>query len=257
MGVIRAAKTSLRGAYVEALVKKGDVVISRGSHDRATHSLGITVCKAFCLLRMILSILLLTFLFPMTSNADKISGSFFVTEKHFDFTKSILSGKCTGRTPYPVLSHDDEALVDEINDEIFDFVELYAICNQGDKDNFSVSYDLPPSGSDDYFSVVWLTKKDGKLYRIDSLNFNINNAELLVTDDVFNPFSSVMLGELVKLSDGHLPTHFTWENFLDKIGKRDIQYYTKNKQWYIVFNATTQLDKVVNVKIPEYFLKGE
>lgn len=204
-----------------------------------------------------MTILLLTFLFPLISNAAKISGNFIVTENHFDFTKSIVSGKCTGRIPYPVLTNDDQELTIQINDEIFDFVELYAICNQGEENNFSVNFDMPSSGVENYFSVRWLTKKDGKIYRIDSLNFNANTDDILTADDVFNSLSSTLLGELIKLSEGHLPAHFTWENFLDKIGKRDIQYYIKNKQWYIVFNATPALDKVVDVKIPEYFLQKE
>jgi hypothetical protein len=202
-------------------------------------------------------VLFLTLMFHLTSYAYNTSGRFFVTEKYFDFTKSIVAGKCTGRIPYPVLTHDDQELIIQINDEIHDFVELYAICNQGPDDNFSVSFDIPPSKIEDYFSVRWITKKDGKIYRIDSLNFKANTDDLLAVDDVFNSLSSIMLGEIVKLSEGYLSAHFTWENFLDKIGKRDIQYYVKNKQWYIVFNASDVLDKVVDVKIPEYFLQGD
>jgi len=196
-------------------------------------------------------------LLALPAYAASTSGHFFYTDKYFDFTKSIIPGKCTGRTPYPVLANEDEDLLDELNDEIFDFVQLYAICNEGDRSNFSVSYDLPASGTDDYFSIRWITKKDGKIHRIDALSFNILNGDLIVVDDIFNHLSGNLIKEMIKLSDGHLPVHASWETFLDKIGKRDIQYYIKNKEWYIVFNSNSLNDKVVDVKIPEYFLQGD
>jgi len=69
--------------------------------------------------------------------------------------------------------------------------------------------------------------------------------------------SSTIFNEIIKLSDGHLQQTDNWETFLDKIGKRDIQYYLKNGEWYLVFNETPLLDKVIDVKIPQYFLEGD
>lgn len=194
---------------------------------------------------------------PFSICADRINGNFFVKDKYFDFTKSIIAGKCTGRTPYPYLFHDEEELVHEINDEISDFVELYAVCNQGERDNFTVTYDLPNPGLEQYFSVRWITKKDGNLYRIDSLNFNLFTTKLVEIDEVMNDLSSSLLSEIIRLSDGHLASHIKWECLLDKIRTRDIQFYLKDGKWYLVFNATTNNDKVVEFQIPEYFMHGD
>ena len=204
------------------------------------------------------TIILWVFAFsPFTAHADYISGAFTVTEKSFDFTKDIVSGKCSGQIQYPVLSNEDTEIADEMNYEILDFVHSYVICNQGERSNFSVSFGLPESGSEEYSSIIWITKKDGKIYRIDSINFNMQNADLLQIDDIFNLMSSSVFKEIIKLSDGHLKPDENWEKFLDKIGKRDIQYYLKNGEWHLVFNGTPSLDKVVDVKVPQYFLEGD
>ena len=44
---------------------------------------------------------------------------------------------------------------------------------------------------------------------------------------------------------------------LDKIGKRDIQYYIKNGEWYLIFNSSPSLERTVEVKVPQYFLEGD
>lgn len=202
-----------------------------------------------------LLILLLNFI-SITTQAGYVNNRFFITEKTFDFNKSTKSGKCSGSITYPVLSSEEQELVLSINEEISDFVQIYAICNKDDHSNFSVKFDMPEPGSEDYFSIRWITKKDDKIYRIDSLNFNTNNAELMQPDDIFNPLSSSLIKEMIKISGGHLQANGKWENFLDKIGKRDIQYYLKKGEWYIVFNSTLNLEKVIDVKIPNYFLEG-
>ena len=216
---------------------------------------GMTSWEPHSFIRPLTIILLI--LTISTAHADYVSGSYSVTEKSFDFTKAIASGKCSGQIPYPVLYNEDEEIVDELNHEIIDFVHSYVICNQGERSNFSVSFDLPESGSEEYFSVRWITKKDNKIYRIDSLNFDMQNADLVQIDDIFNLMSSNVFKEIIKLSGGHLQQSDNWEKFLDKIGKRDIQYYLKNGEWYFVFNGTPSLDKVVDVKIPQYFLEGD
>jgi len=216
---------------------------------------GITFWETYSFIRPLTIVLLV--LNISTTQADYISGAYSVTEKSFDFTKSIPSGKCSGKIPYPVLYNDEEEIIDALNHEILDFVHSYVICNQEKRSNFSVSFDLPESGSLDYFSIRWITKKDNKIYRIDSLNFDTQNAELVQIDDIFNSMSSTIFNEIIKLSDGHLQANDDWETFLDKIGKRDIQYYLKNGEWYLVFNGTPLLDKVIDVKIPQYFLEGD
>lgn len=235
----------------------GNVLLSRKSHI-----ISRSLVKSYVFLdlsSMQRGVLAITMLILISSSAysDYIAGSFSVSEKTYEFTKSIGPGKCSGKITYPILYNEDQEIIDEINHEITDFVHSYAICNQGERSNFSVSLDLPPSGSEDYFSVRWVTQKDGKIYRIDSLNFDINNSDLIQIDDIFNSMSSGVFKEIIKLSDGHLKSDDNWEIFLDKIGRRDIQYYIKNGEWYLIFNSSPFLEKIVEVKIPQYFLEGD
>ena len=92
------------------------------------------------------------------------------------------------------------------------------------------------------------------MWRIDVLNFNAETGSLLDTDDVFNIHSNNLFSELVKLSEGHLSSNCSWEQFLEKIEKRDIQFYIKNNEWFLVFNSSSTLNKIVEIKIPQYFL---
>lgn len=186
--------------------------------------------------------------------ADYISNGFFVVDEQMDFDKTIRSGKCHGTVPYPKLTNEDEELFMKINDEIHDFAELYSVCNSGERKNFSVNYDVPNSGTKDFFSVLWRTKKDAKLWRIDVLNFNSETGAMLTTEHVFNIHSNQLFNQLVKLSEGHLSSNCSWEQFLEKIEKRDIQFYIKDNEWYLVFNSSEALNKVVEIKIPQYFL---
>jgi len=100
-------------------------------------------------------------------------------------------------------------------------------------------------------------KKDNKIYRIDSLNFDVQNADLIKTNEIFNSMSGSVFKEIIKLSEGQLQPNNDWEMFLDKISKRNVQYYIKNEEWYLVFNATRALNKVVDIKILQYFLEGD
>lgn len=198
--------------------------------------------------------ILLFIVTPLATNANSISNGFFIVDQHLDFDKTIRSGICHGSIPYPKLTNDDEELFMKINDEIHDFVELYSICNSGDQSNFSVNYEVPDSGTKDFFSVLWLTKKDGELWRIDALNFNAETGSILNSSNVFNIYSDFLFNELAKLSEGRLSPQCTPEQFLEKIEKRDIQFYIKDNEWYICFNSNASFNKVIEAKIPPYFL---
>jgi hypothetical protein len=202
------------------------------------------------------TIFLMIILLPMLAAADYVSNNFLVTEKSLDFDKTIRSGKCSGSVPYPQLFNDDEELSIRVNEKIKDFAEIYAICNQGERSNFSVSFDVPHADTKDFFSVRWLTKKDEKLWRIDTINFNAETGDALLPDDIFNMLSDNMMSKMVELSAGHLADGTTWEDFLRKIESRDVQFYIKDREWYIVFNASASSEDLVDVKIPEYFLIG-
>ncbi|GAB4166827.1 MAG: hypothetical protein Tsb006_6080 [Rickettsiaceae bacterium] len=207
-------------------------------------------------MRNFVSLLLICIFIPLTAHANYVSNGFFVVTESLNFDKTIRSGKCLGTVPYPKLSNSDEGLFIKINDEIHDFVELYAICNEGDRDHFSVGFEIPESGTKDFFSILWRTKKEDKLWRVDSLNFNAENGELLALDSIFNIHSNHLLSKLAEISEGHLSPKCSWDRFLEKIERRDIQLYIKNDEWYIVFNSTPSLEKVVEIKVPEYFLVG-
>ena len=191
-----------------------------------------------------------------SANAGYASNGFLVEEKNLDFSHTIRSGVCQGIVPYPVLSNSDEELVTQINDEIHDFVELYAVCNQGRRDHFTVKVDIPESGTKEYFSVKWITNRNDKPWRIDVMNFNRDTGATLDVNKVVNMLSNNIMGELIKISDGYLSKFCKWEHFVDKIEKRDIQFYIEKGQWFIIFNATSSSQNVVDAKIPEYFLKG-
>lgn len=207
-------------------------------------------------MKKIIFIILISTLITSNAFAKYTSNGFLVEEKTLDFSHTIRSGACEGTVPYPVLSHGDEELIMQINDEIHDFVELYAVCNQGRRSHFSVKFDIPESGTKEHFSIRWITSRNDKPWRIDVLTFNRDTGAILEVNDVFNMLSNNMIGEIIKLSDGHLSKFCKWEHFVEKIEKREIQFYIEKEQWFIIFNATPHHQNVVDVKIPEYFLKG-
>lgn len=207
-------------------------------------------------MKKIVFTILISTLITSSAFAKYMSNGFLIEEKTLDFSHTIRSGTCKGTVPYPVLSNDDEELIMQINDEVHDFVELYAVCNQGSRSHFNVKFDIPESGTKEHFSIRWITNRNNKPWRIDIMTFNRDTGALIEVNDIFNMLSNNMIKEIIKLSDGHLSKSCKWEHFLDKIGKREIQFYIEKEQWFIVFNATPNHQDIVDVKIPEYFLKG-
>jgi hypothetical protein len=202
-------------------------------------------------------ILLLLFIFiNNTVHADYVRDHFFVTEKVFDFEKKLVNGKCSGSIKYPILSNEDEEITDETDKHISHFIETYAICNKGKRKNFSVSYEFPDPKSFSKFSIIWKTKKGKKLWRIDSLTFKFGTGVMIDPSMLFNNLSQNLLSEIIKTSDGHLKEGIRWEQFVDKINNRDIQFYFQDNRWRIVFNPTRELDKIVDIEIPNYFMQG-
>lgn len=188
--------------------------------------------------------------------ASYLANGFFVNDKSINFEGITGTTKCYGTLPYPEVAHTEQELAAIVNDEIQDFIKVYAICNEGDKKNFSVTYDIPESASIQFFSIIWTSKKDDQLHRIDALNFSMQNSDLLSPEDIFVDNSSSFMSQMINLSEGHLGQEDNWEQFLEKVTNRDIQFYISKKDWHIVFNGTPKLNKVVDVKIPQYFLQG-
>ncbi len=207
-------------------------------------------------MKKIIFTILISTLITANAFAKYVSNGFLVEEKTLDFSHTIRSNICKGSIGYPVLSNSNEELIIQINDEIHDFVELYAVCNQNPNSPFSVKFEIPESGTKEHFSIRWITEKNGKSWRIDVLTFNRDTGALLDVNDVFNMLSNNMMGEIIRISGGHLKKPCKWEQFVEKIEKRDIQFYIEKGQWFLIFNATPNHQTVVDVKIPEYFLKG-
>jgi hypothetical protein len=201
--------------------------------------------------------ILIYMLISLSSFANYSSNGFTVTNKSLDWDKTIRADKCRGVVPYPELHNADEELSARINDEIHDFVELYAICNKDDKDHFTSDFEVPTSGSNKIFSVLWYTKENNKLYQIDTLNFDLENGSLVAVDSILDIKNKNVLDQLIKMSNKHLNKNCSCEKFIDKIEKSDIQLYIKNNEWYIIFNPKCFSGEVVELKIPQTFLMGK
>ncbi len=186
-----------------------------------------------------------------------ISNGFFVEDKKLNFDKTLRNGKCSGIISYPYLTRDDEQIFVEINDEIHDFVEIYAVCNQGARQHYHVKYEVPESGTPEFFSVVWYTSKYGEIWRVDSLTFDSDQGDLIRLKQVFNLATASMLHTLAEISAGHIKHDISWEEIQEKIIARDIQIFIDNNKWMIAFNPTHTLDKLVLKEIPNFLLLGD
>ena len=176
---------------------------------------------------------------------------------HFtDPDNNIKEKTCTGKIFYPYISHDDEYIFIKINNSILNFAKTYKLCNEGDYSHYSVRYDTPATESLDFFSVRWITEKHDKILRIDTLNFDMDNGDLLTRNEIFNLLAPQMLNKLIELSEGYLDTNISWNEFLDKIDNRDVQLYIKDTNWYIIFNKTDKSNDMVEKKMPDYFFKN-
>lgn len=134
----------------------GKVLLYRKAYITLKDSIKCCVLLGPSVIQRKIVAIIISILISSSAYSDYIAGSFTVNEKTYEFTKSIGAGKCRGKITYPVLYNEDY--------EIIDFAHSYAICNQGERSNFSVSIDLPPSWSEDYFSIKWITQKDKNIY---------------------------------------------------------------------------------------------
>lgn len=196
----------------------------------------------------------LIIIIPMSVNAGYIKGRFLITEKSHNFVNNTVSGGCKGQLSYPSFSNTDDEIVEVINGHILGFVKTYAICNKGNRKNFAVTFEINTNKLENNLSVKWVTFKNKKIYRIDALTFNAMSGNLLHIDDIFNQLGEDMLKELAKLSGGRLKFDISWEEFVEKLGKKDIQFYLKQDKWYLAFNPTRSNEKPLEIAIPDYFL---
>lgn len=230
--------------------------------NKIISALFVQVSKPYKILKHAYFNLGLLFLFLIlliysTANAAFLSNGFVVTSKFFEFNKNSKTGHCYGRIAYPVLSSDieNESVTAEINGAIYDFVEIYNICETKGKIP-PIGYDLR-TGSKNYFSVRWLTTANDKLMRIDAISFAAKTGKLLSVDDIFNSLARDFMPQIVKLSKGNLAADTSWEQFLTKIEQKSISFYIFESKWYIVFNSYPDINKpIVEAILPHYLLKG-
>lgn len=185
-----------------------------------------------------------------------------VQEKTVSFETNTLLGKCRGTVNYPELfSGENAPELATINSQIKEFASEFIFCKPVSRANptnqYSTSYEIA-SSTDKYLSIKWLTKIGGQIIRIDCLTFDMASGELLEVDDFLSILAKNFMPEISKLSHGHLSVEVKWEQFLAKIASRDIQFYFKDRNWYIVFNQDPHMPHdVVIAKLPSYFIKDK
>ena len=203
----------------------------------------------------------LVFIFTLTSNiaygsSKYLSNGFSISDRTFVFDKITKQGKCEGAVIYPNIYGGEQDEVDQINQTIKDFAENYDFCKI-EKMKLT-SYELK-EGSNSYFSVRWITKDSKQTpLMINSLNFNKEDGKLLFIEDILSPLAKNFMPEFVKLSENHLATDITWDQFLNRLEQGYIQFYISNSKWYIVFNPLKSVNKsIVERELPNYLLKSE
>lgn len=203
-----------------------------------------------------LGVIILCTAISWNAHAGYISNGYVITSRSMQFQKNTLAGKCNGTVSYPELLSDADTMATQINMEIVNFVKGYKKCDVNSANKYSVTFDVP-FGSADYFSVRWYTKLGKELHRVDALTFYPETGELVEIVDILNPLANNYLPKIVKLSKNILNSDITWEQFLDKIDQRTVQFYIKDATWYLVFNPeiTGNSKKVIEVKLPDYLVK--
>ncbi|MCP5369725.1 MAG: hypothetical protein H6909_03445 [Rickettsiaceae bacterium] len=179
--------------------------------------------------------------------------------KIYEFDNKNRRPRCNGKISYPQLIinpiEEQQELYLNINKKIEDIVKEYSVCNKTSKNSYSAEFEVPNSGVQDLFSILWRTKKHNKTSRIESITINIHTGEILKEDNIFHNHSSNLIHELVKLSKDRLNMQITWDEFLKKIENKEIQLYLKNGEWFIVFNDTTSSDNIFETTLPRYFIR--
>jgi len=203
-----------------------------------------------------ISIILILISTVAYAGAGYLSNGFFITDRSSEFEKITKAGKCKGTIKYPNIHREDAIGIETINDAIKDFVESYNFCSL--EDPKVTKYEVK-EGSSDYFSIKWITTNSkNKSVMINTLNFAKGDGKLLTVEDILNSLAKNFMPELVKLSENHLATDTSWEQFLDKIEQRYIQFYIINSKWHIIFNPHRGINTlVVDKELPNYLLKSQ
>lgn len=183
---------------------------------------------------------------------DFIKNGFTIKTYLLKKTKHTNANSCFITISYPEVYNDDLNASHKINKEIVKFKESYNFCNAK---NMIIKYDILQANND-YFSIKWITSdQHDKFIRFDSQTFDINDGNLISFDKIVNPMANNFMKEIVKLSKGHVDSYTNWEQFLEKIEQRDIQFYILNSKWHIIFNPHTKARNILDVLLPDYLLK--
>ncbi len=184
-----------------------------------------------------------------------LSNGFLVTSHYMEFNPKY--SKRHGKIFYPILANDNEIMSLKINNTIQHFVKTYATSYNKKTKNAKCesTYDVR-NGSKNYFTVRWTTKCNNTTIRIDSLNFSLQDGNLVAATEIFSPLAKNFMPEIVKLSKNNLAADTTWQQFIKKIKQGDIQLYIFESNWRIVFNSSPGSPRnIIDAKLPQYLLR--
>lgn len=198
----------------------------------------------------------LFFLFNVKSAlGEEIIKNGFVIKNYTSILKKQSSlGPCSISLSYPELHNDDLVISENINREIINFTKNYNFCNGND---IIVKYEIMQSNPD-YFSIRWNSfKKNNQLIRIDTLTFDLKEGNIILFNQIINPLAHNFIHEIIKLSKNHLAKDINWEQFLEKIKEKDVQFYFSDSKWHIIFNPNFLADNILDIFLPEYLLRDQ
>jgi hypothetical protein len=178
----------------------------------------MTLNKNYLILLLVM--LLVIFCRNIQAYSAFLSNGFIVTSQYRQFNnqstechgKICHSKICHGEIFFPKLINDNSLAVTNINAHIGNFMQHYQInCNTK---KYRLQYDVR-TGSKEVFTVKWQTKTyddhdNESLIKIETLNFNIADGNLLTATDILSPLAKNFMPEIVKLSKNHLEADASW-----------------------------------------------
>ncbi len=202
------------------------------------------------------TLLFIIFLFNNQAYSAFLSNGFLVISQYQEVNDKF--GKCHGKIFFPKLSSNNEPAILNINNIVGDFIKNYQFdCKDNAK--YNILYDVQ-TGSKDFFSIKWRTiigdnDLNSEPIKMETLNFSIKDGRLLSAQDILSPLAKDFMPEIVKLSKNNLATNTNWQQFLEKIANKEIQFYIFESQWYIIFNPNKDINmQIIEDKLPSYLL---
>jgi hypothetical protein len=214
--------------------------------------------------KFFLPILVLLFLRTAYANINEVDAvavtdSLNISEEYLDVPKNSSVSICSSTIPYPTFAPVENVdPIKNINHEIKRFVYSYSLCHNNmmsNDDEFFVAYDIPDSYVKNYFSIRWITKKNHRLWHIDTLNFDLKTGKVLKIRDIFNKIDYNLVSAISSMSEGYISSDISTADFEHLVVERQIQFYISNQDWYVVFNANNLYNHVFAVQIPRELIQ--